>query len=357
MRILVDIGHPAHVHYFKNFIEIMKEKGHDFLITARDKEITFDLLDKYNLPYVNRGKGGNSLFGKLLHLFKADIYIYRQAKKFNPDLFLSFSSPYAAHASKLFGKPHIAFDDTEHAKFELMIYPPFTDVILNPVCFQKDLGPKQIRFDSYMEFSYLHKKYFKANKEIRKHLGVSPDDKFVLFRFISWGASHDIGQSGIPNEIKLRLIELLKNKGYRIFISAEGSLSYDFEKYRISVSPDMIHYVINEADMFIGESGTMATEAAILGTPSVFVNSLDAGVFQDEVKYGLLYSYRNPNGLVSKINDLLKENNLKEQHLLKKVRLHEEKIDVTAFMVWFIENYPKSVKVFKDNPDYQYKFK
>ena len=30
-----------------------------------------------------------------------------------------------------------------------------------------------------------------------------------------------------------------------------------------------------------------------------------------------------------------------------------DKIDVTAFMVWFIENYPTTVKIMKENPDYQ----
>jgi len=34
-----------------------------------------------------------------------------------------------------------------------------------------------------------------------------------------------------------------------------------------------------------------------------------------------------------------------------------DKIDVTAFFVWFIENYPDSAKIMKENPDYQYKFK
>jgi hypothetical protein len=34
-----------------------------------------------------------------------------------------------------------------------------------------------------------------------------------------------------------------------------------------------------------------------------------------------------------------------------------EKIDVTAFLVWFIENYPESVTVMRQNPDYQYNFR
>ena len=44
MRILIDIGHPAHVHYFKNFNVQMKSKGHTILFVARDKEVTIELL-------------------------------------------------------------------------------------------------------------------------------------------------------------------------------------------------------------------------------------------------------------------------------------------------------------------------
>ena len=33
-----------------------------------------------------------------------------------------------------------------------------------------------------------------------------------------------------------------------------------------------------------------------------------------------------------------------------------EKIDVTSFLVWFTENYPKSKQTMKINPEYQLKF-
>jgi len=34
-----------------------------------------------------------------------------------------------------------------------------------------------------------------------------------------------------------------------------------------------------------------------------------------------------------------------------------DKIDVTAFMVWFVENYPESAKIMKENPEYQWSFR
>ncbi|MES2132260.1 MAG: DUF354 domain-containing protein [Bacteroidota bacterium] len=356
MKILIDIGHPAHVHYFKNLIYNLEEKGHSFLVVARDKEITHELLKVAQIPYVSRGKGKSNLLGKVLYALKADLLILKQALKWKPDVLLSFGSPYAAHVSKLIGRPHIAITDTEHAKLGILAFAPFTATILTPDVFNKDLGPKQIRFRSYIELSYLHKKYFVTLNNIKHQLGIKENEKFVLFRYISWGASHDIGQSGIPDDIKKNLIRLFLEKNYKVLISSEGELSKEFEPYKIKISPEKIHSVLATADFFIGESGTMATEAALLGTPSVFVNSLNAGVFEDEVKHQVLYSFRNAVGLENKIRELLKDDDLKQKHLAHKDLLLKQKIDVTAFLVWFIENYPSSVNTLKKDPAFQDQF-
>jgi len=31
-----------------------------------------------------------------------------------------------------------------------------------------------------------------------------------------------------------------------------------------------------------------------------------------------------------------------------------DKINVAAFLVWFVENYPKSIRVMKENPNFYY---
>ena len=100
MKILIDIGHPAHVHYFKNFIKIMKKKGNKFLIISRNKEIEHYLLEKYGIPFVDRGKGGEKLFKKALYYFKTIYIILRAARKFRPDIMISFGSPYVSPVSK-----------------------------------------------------------------------------------------------------------------------------------------------------------------------------------------------------------------------------------------------------------------
>ena len=172
MRIFIDIGHPAHVHYFRNFIMIMQNKGHDFFISARNKEVSQTLLVNYNIPYFDRGKGSNNISGKIAYIFKADWTIYKKARFFKPDLFLSFASPYAAHVAKILGKPHISFTDTENARLGILSFAPFTDCIITPESFKGNFGSKHVRFNGFMELCYLHPQYFKPNQSVLPELGL-----------------------------------------------------------------------------------------------------------------------------------------------------------------------------------------
>ncbi len=357
MRILIDIGHPAHVHYFRNFISIMKKKGHVFCIVARDRECIHSLLNYYNIDYVSRGNGNAGLIGRFLYLFKAVYFIYRQASQFKPDIFLSFGSVYAAHASRLLGKPHIAFDDTEHSNLERMMYKPFTDVILTPNSFYKKLGAKQIYFDGYMELCYLNPKYFKQEKTGRELLNFRNDEKYIVIRFISWAANHDRGQTGLKPEAKYELINLLKDK-YKIVISSEAKLPDNLEDYNLKTHPAEFHSVLADAELYIGEGATTASECSILGIPNVYVSSLSVGyLIEQREKYNISYYLKDDVNVINQVSGLLSEPGFETEFKTKKEKILKDKIDVTAFMVWFIENYPQSKTIMKEEPQFQYNFK
>jgi hypothetical protein len=301
VKILVDIGHPAHVHYFRHFIAKMKEKGHEFLVVARDKDVTIQLLEEYKIPFVNRGKGKNGLIGKLFYMVVADIKLLRLTRKFKADAYLSFASPYAAQVAWLRRKPHIAFDDTEHAKIARKFYLPFSKYVYTPYCFELDLGNKQRRFNSFMELAYLHPNVVEDTPE--NHPAI-PKRKYVFLRFIAWTANHDVGQSGLDIETKHGIIERLKDE-YQILISSEGEFPEEFAQYKINVAPTDIHHVLKNADLFIGEGATMAVESAFLGTPSIYVNSLNAGTLKEVEKMNLMLSYRNSEGVLEAVDRFL----------------------------------------------------
>ena len=53
-----------------------------------------------------------------------------------------------------------------------------------------------------------------------------------------------------------------------------------------------MHDLLYYATMYIGEGATMASEAAILGTPSIYINTLRLSYTdEEEAKYDLLYNY------------------------------------------------------------------
>jgi len=357
MKILIDIGHPAHIHYSKNAIKQWQNNGHEIIITSRDRPILNELLDFLKLPYFNRGKGKNTRLGKLIYMIHADLKILQISLKHKPDIYLSFSSAYAAQVAYLLRKPHIAFNDTEHTdKLHLKFTYPFSSIIITPESYQNELGPKQVRFKNIDDGLYLHSNYYKPNLDIRKELEIEENEKYVILRFVSWNAHHDFGQSGLDLHTKRKLIALLKQK-YKIFISSEEDLTEEFKKYEINILPHKMHDVLASANIFIGESGTMASESAFLGTAAVYINSLPLMCYlkleQDE---GLLKHFKSSAGVLEYVEELMDKPNLKNESLLRSSIMKKDFIDPTKFLVWFIQEYPKSARIMRKNPEYQLKF-
>ena len=351
MRILIDIGHPAQVHFCKNIIQNLEKHGHEVKITARDKDLTQRLLDIYGFEYENLGKIQKGLFNKAIEMIKIDYRLYKIAKKFKPDLLISKSSIYAAHVSNIIHKPYILVHDTEHAMLANWLTFPFTDVICTPKSCKSDINPKKhVIFDSYKELAYLHPNYFKPDSSVLDDLELGKDDKFIIMRFVSWGASHDVGQCGVDFEAKKRLIKELEKYG-KVFITSEAKIEKEFEKYKLNMPPEKIHDLLFYATLYVGEGATMASEAGILGTPSIYISSLfgTMGNFDDlEKNYGLVYTFQDSTLALEKALELLDNKDIKEKWQKKREKLLNEKIDVTAWMTEFIENYPESFYKYKN---------
>ena len=330
MKIFIDIGHPAHVHYFKNFIKIMKEKGARFFITARDKDVTHYLLNYYNIEFHSRGTGRKGYLGKFIHIFEADYKIFKYAKQFKPDVFLSFGSAYAAQVSKILGKPHIAFDDTDHAKYEHLMYVPFTDFIHTPEAYVKNFGKKHFRFKGIMELSYLHPKYFsyEGSKE-------ESGKKNIIIRVVRWDASHDFGYK-IKNYVKLvKFIEEISTE-YQVIISSEGEPPENLRKYYHKLEPQRFHYYLKDSLLYIGESGTVANECAVLGTINILINPIAkfVGVHQYLYENGLQEYYNNFDEALPRMYYLIQNIKEEKKEIEYKSKLFvDNHIDVTQYML------------------------
>jgi predicted glycosyltransferase len=153
-------------------------------------------------------------------------------------------------------------------------------------------------------------------------------------------------------ETKRELVKKL-GKYATVFISSEAPLPKEFEKYRLPISIESIHDFLFCAKLLVCDSQTMTTEAGVLGTPAIrcnsFVGENDMGNFIElEQKYGLIFNYNDPNKAINKAVELIQEPNLKEEWRKKREKILKDKIDITKFMLWFIENYPESFLKYKE---------
>ena len=182
-------------------------------------------------------------------------------------------------------------------------------------------------------------------------------EKFIIVRFISWAASHDTSLHGIQRGKEIDFIKSLEQYG-RVFITSERPLSDNLEKYRVNSTPEDMHSLLYYADLYIGEGGTMAAEAAVLGTPSIHVEANADGVatgslsgnfreFRD--RYGLLYFFADQDEAFSKAVELLENSQTKQEWKKKRENLVKDKVDVTAWMTDFVENYPESMEQYRRN--------
>jgi uncharacterized protein len=357
MRILIDIGHPAHVHYFKNLIKIMEEKGHKVLIIAKNRNVTYKLLDQYGFSYVKRSDYPKSLIGKLINIPVTDFFVTFHALKFKADILIGFSGTHISHAGFILRKPRIVIDDTEHAILAHASYKNFASAILTPDCFKKDFGIKHIRFKGYMELCYLHPKYYSPNNGIKKYLGFGEEEKFAILRFVAWRASHDAGYGGLSFENQKVLVDQLSNH-CNILISSEKPLPSYFRKYAFNFHPSIMHDVLATCDLFVGEGATMASECAMLGTPAIYLNEISCNtLIEQEKNYGLVHNFKNFNGVVDKAVELITDNESKEVYRIRSKKLIKDNIDVTGFLVWFVENYPLSADLLKGEPEIQFNFR
>ncbi|MBM3181629.1 MAG: DUF354 domain-containing protein [Chloroflexi bacterium] len=340
MKILIDIGHPGHVHFYKNAVWKLQERGHDVFFSARDKDVTVSLLEHYKFNYSTLSTIGTGRIGLYREFIQREIGLRKLMSKFKPDIVTGIGGEFIAPIGKLLGIPTIVFTDSEPVPIDKFLTYPIANVICTPACFNKDLGKRQIRYEGYHELAYLSPQYFKPEPTVLSKIGVKEDEPFTVVRFVAWKASHDIGQMGFSLDQKRTIIRKLQLYG-RVFITSEKEIPEEFESFRLTLPPYQIHDLMNYAQLFIGDGATMATEASILGTPAVRSSSmaLNMGNFVELMeRYQLVYSYYDPDEALEKAIGILEQPNSKHEWRLKRDRMLVEKIDVTEFVINLFEN-------------------
>ncbi|QLG64329.1 DUF354 domain-containing protein [Halorarum salinum] len=337
MRALFDVSHPAHVHLFRHAIRELEADGHRVHVTSREKDVTTDLLDAAGIDHTVLSSHRGTLPGLAAEWTVREARTLTTAARFRPDVVVSHLNPPAVHAARLVGSPSIVFADSEPVRVPVHLACPLASVVCTPRSFSKDLGRSHRCYDGFHELAYLHPDRFEPDRGILEASGVDPDARYFVLRFVSWEAHHDVGEGGLSLEAKRELVARLSEHG-EVYVSSESELPPEFEPYRLPVPPEAIHSLLHFADLYVGDSQTMATEAGLLATPAVRSNSFvgdgdmtNFRVLDDE--YGLVRSVADEERAVEKARSLATDPEADARWRRRLDRFLEEAVDVTGFML------------------------
>jgi uncharacterized protein len=271
VRILIDIHHPKHAHFFRPLVRRWQARGDAVQIVTRDKDITHRLLDLFGLSYtcLSRQQRG---WRTGLELAQRWVRFGRWIRRFRPDVVLSVAGITSAPPSRLLGVANIAFTDTETAVLSNRIALPFADRVLTPEWFIGRLGAHHHLYRGFHEWTYLNPEEFHPDARVVRAEGIDPAVPYAMLRLVRWGAVHDRGESGLSPDDAVSLVQHL-SRSLRVYVSVEGAAPEAMQPHVAHVRVDRIHQVLAFASLVVGESPSMAAEAALLGVPAVLISS------------------------------------------------------------------------------------
>ncbi len=272
MRVLIFVNTPAHAHTYSNAISRLSERGHDVLVLAREYGCTTDLLDFFGITYRVYGSHETTAYSRLefaRELGGQLTEIALEARRFQPDVLFG-RGPYAAFSGTITSAKTVLILDDEPGDFNHTVSQPFADAIITPHVTRRDLGSNHYTFDGFKECAYLHPEVYEPIPDIRDRLGVEDDERYAIVRFNAFDALHDVGAEGFSSAQRTDLLTSLSEEA-TVFVSDEAG-TMDLRQLparEYDLHPALIHDAIREAHLLAADTGTIVTEAGLLGTPAI----------------------------------------------------------------------------------------
>ena len=339
LRIAIDILHPAHVHFFRNFYFAMRERGHELLVTAREKDRATELLDHYGIPFMRLSTAARGGVRQAVEFGVRTARFIHAARRFRADVLAGIMGPTIAVAGKVLRRPAWVFYDTEFARATNRWVYPLARKVITPECYQGTVGRNHVTYPGYHELAYLHPNRFTPDVERVRAAGVDPDTPFTVVRFVGWWATHDRGEIGLTSDQKIRAVRELQQFG-PVVISSESDVPAELQPHVYRGAVEDIHHVLACASLYVGESATMASECAVLGTPAVYVATTGRGYTDDQAKLGLVHDCRHTqfdHALDRALQLLAHRNDTTDAAAQARKELLATRIDVTSYMIDLFE--------------------
>ncbi len=268
MRVLFDVTHPVHVHFFQGLAARFQVQGHEVMVTARDKDVTLRLLQELHIPFRSLGRERRGFWGKGRELLARNMRLLACARQFKPDVMVAEVGVSIGPVGAILGVPRVVFDQVDRALLQQLLGWPFASVLCLGLGCRAPQWFKPVRLNGFLAQSYLDPSVFQPDQEALRASGVDPSEPYSVVRLVGRAATHDLGWHPASRERVTSLIRFLEQHG-RVLISSEQPLPEDLRKHAPSLSPRRLHDLLACASLCVAEGGTVAVEAALLGTPAV----------------------------------------------------------------------------------------
>jgi predicted glycosyltransferase len=350
MNILVDIGHAAHFHLFKNAIAHWKARGDRVVISIRQRDIIAALVEAAGWDYHVTSVAGVGRFGLFRELIEHDWKVLKLVRRYKIDVMLG-TSVSIAHVSRITKARSIVFneDDADYVRLFALLAYPFADRIVVPDVLRDKRNRRYVDHRSYHELAYLHPSHFAPDPGILQSLGVRAGEPFFILRLVALKAHHDAGHAGLSDAAKRRLVGELSRHG-RVFVSVEGKLPDYLTPYQLPIPPHQIHHAMALATLLVSDSQTMTMEAAVLGTPSIRCNTFvkRCSVIEElEHRYQLTRGFlpSDEQAMFACIQQWISTPDLKAEWERRRRRMLSEKTNLAAWMIDYVDQFEKKLAV------------
>ncbi len=282
MRVWLDVITPKQARLMAS---IARWLGYEYLITSKGLNESVDLLKKLNVNFMKVGRyATEGLRDKLLAYAERVKLLLDIVLNFKPDVLISFSSPEAVRVAFGLSIKAITMNDSPHSYHVGRLTFPLSWRIVYPEAIPKGdmvkLGASESKLVSYEgvdEVAWV--------KDFLKSKGNYKREYAVFIRPEESRASYLLEKG---KSIAVSLIDDILGMGAKVLVKPRYSYQYKELKEKYGERIVLIEDTIDTLDLFskislvVTGGGTMAREAALLGTPSISTFPLDAKLYVNE---------------------------------------------------------------------------
>ena len=286
-KIWIDIEEPKTGVMFNSLIHKLQSEGAELLITARDYDSTFQILEDLKIEFVKVGKhGGDKLENKLLAYIDRLTQLFPLVSNFKPNYFITFSSVEGSRISYGLKIPSIGYNDEPRNAPVCKLIFPFLDKIITPDCVPEEWyiklyadKEKLIRYHGIDEIAWLT--HYTPNPSILDKYELEKG-RYVIMRSEPFFASYFIDKLK-PNETLLSaifppLFRQFPDYQYILLVRTKEQESYlksRLKQYLKTKNLRITRYMPNMVDLcyygalIISGGGTIVRESSLLHIPSI----------------------------------------------------------------------------------------